>query len=198
MAPRVSDDTILDAVADTIVSHGYAGATTLQIAEAAGVNEATLFRRFGSKPRLVLAAVQREVDRLNGPEMRATGDLRADLVQVLEYFVRIYRDRPLLPMTVLLDAARAPELASLIQAPAALQLGVRRLMAAYQDRGELVRETPQQAANALVGPLIAFGMDLQMGIAQPSDAPSPQALLERFLAGHKTAHGEDMAEQASG
>jgi AcrR family transcriptional regulator len=49
---------ILDAAARVYAEYGFRGATTRRIASAAGVNEVTLFRTFGSKERLIDEAVR--------------------------------------------------------------------------------------------------------------------------------------------
>ena len=49
---------ILEAAARVFEEHGTRGATTRRIAEAAGVNEVTLFRHFGTKEKLLRAAVE--------------------------------------------------------------------------------------------------------------------------------------------
>ncbi|GJG87093.1 hypothetical protein tb265_22740 [Gemmatimonadetes bacterium T265] len=51
-------DQILDAAARVYAEHGFRGATTRRIADAAGVNEVTLFRTFGSKAALIQAALR--------------------------------------------------------------------------------------------------------------------------------------------
>jgi AcrR family transcriptional regulator len=51
-------DKLLDAAARVYAEAGYRGATTRRIATAAGVNEVTLFRTFGSKAALIDAAVR--------------------------------------------------------------------------------------------------------------------------------------------
>lgn len=48
---------ILEAATRVFQDHGSRGATTRRIAEAAGVNEVTLFRQFGSKERLLREAL---------------------------------------------------------------------------------------------------------------------------------------------
>lgn len=50
---------VLHAAADLFAEWGYAGATTRAIAERAGVNEVTLFRRFGSKAGILRALGER-------------------------------------------------------------------------------------------------------------------------------------------
>src|SRR5437763_114997 len=52
-------DQLLDAAARLYAGAGYRGATTRRIAVAAGVNEITLFRHFGSKDALIREAITR-------------------------------------------------------------------------------------------------------------------------------------------
>ena len=49
---------ILAAAARLYAEHGFRGTTTRAVAEAAGVNEVTLFRIFGSKEQLILEAMR--------------------------------------------------------------------------------------------------------------------------------------------
>ncbi|MEO5825356.1 MAG: helix-turn-helix domain-containing protein [Gemmatimonadales bacterium] len=51
-------DALLDVTARLYADHGWRGTTTRRIAEAAGVNEVTIFRQFGSKEALLLEAIQ--------------------------------------------------------------------------------------------------------------------------------------------
>ena len=51
-------ETILDAAARVYSQHGFRGSTTRRIAEAASVNEVTIFRYFGSKAALLQEAVK--------------------------------------------------------------------------------------------------------------------------------------------
>ncbi len=48
---------ILAAAAEVFAQHGFRGSTTRRIADAAGVNEITLFRQFGSKEELIRQAM---------------------------------------------------------------------------------------------------------------------------------------------
>lgn len=49
---------LLDVTARLFAEHGWRGTTTRRIAEAAGVNEVTLFRHFGSKETLLGEAIR--------------------------------------------------------------------------------------------------------------------------------------------
>jgi AcrR family transcriptional regulator len=187
VATRISDDAILDGVIAALIEHGYAGATTRVIASTAGVNEVTLFRRFESKQALMLAAIQRDTVLAGRSAMSASGDLEADLLAVLEYFVEVYRAHARLPLVLILEASRNPELESLMRGPLTLQRELRKLIATYQQSGELIDEPPAHTANALVGPLLAYGADAQLGIAATDGPPEASELLTRFLDGHRAA-----------
>ena len=69
-----SRDRLMAAAACVFARHGAAGATTRRIAEAAGVNEVTLFRIFGSKDALLDAAVHARAAR-EGPAALPPGPL---------------------------------------------------------------------------------------------------------------------------
>ncbi|TYP79302.1 TetR/AcrR family transcriptional regulator [Paenibacillus methanolicus] len=92
-------DKILKAAIDLIAEQGYDGTTTKEIAAAAGVSEVTLFRHFGSKQALLLAAFERyhyagEMTKLFE---RMSGDVRRDLLLVgRTYHAIMNRNRKLL------------------------------------------------------------------------------------------------------
>ena len=58
-APEDTRDRILGAAREVMARKGKKGATTREIAEVAGVNEATLFRHFGTKEALIIACARR-------------------------------------------------------------------------------------------------------------------------------------------
>lgn len=83
-SPADTRQRLLAAAARVFAQHGLNGATTRAIAEAAGVNEVTLFRHFQSKDRLLAAVVGENFGPAAVPaaeaEPVATADLRADLL----------------------------------------------------------------------------------------------------------------------
>lgn len=73
---------VLDAALRMVNEHGWQGATTRRIAEAAGVNEVTLFRHFGSKETLIREAMCRCADQAPLQALPdEPGDVRAELVE---------------------------------------------------------------------------------------------------------------------
>jgi AcrR family transcriptional regulator len=60
--PMSTEHRILDAALRVFEQAGFRGATTRRIAEEAHVNEVTLFRHFGTKDELLLAALRRAQD----------------------------------------------------------------------------------------------------------------------------------------
>ncbi|WNQ11219.1 helix-turn-helix domain-containing protein [Paenibacillus aurantius] len=117
-----TSDKLLQAAIELMAEKGYDGTTTKEIAAAAGVNEVTLFRRFGTKQGLLEAAFHRfhyagEMTKLFEEEL--TGSLQEDLVTVSRMYHRLmHRNRKLLsiaqkgsgslPEEVYREAARHP------------------------------------------------------------------------------------------
>lgn len=93
-------DKLILAAIDLIAEQGYDGTTTREIAAAAGVSEVTLFRHFGSKQALLVAAFERhhyagEMTKLFSE--RLTWDVRTDLTLVARtYHAIMNRNRKLL------------------------------------------------------------------------------------------------------
>ena len=93
---------ILAAAAGVFAQYGFLGATTRRIAEAAGVNEVTLFRTFGSKGALLEAVLEQHAGTQRGPVLPhepvdPLGELTAFVAASLE---RVREMRPLLVHTM--------------------------------------------------------------------------------------------------
>jgi AcrR family transcriptional regulator len=79
----ISDDEVLRIARDVFLHHGHT-ATTRQVADAAGISEAVLYQRFGSKDQLFFTAMHGagpDVEKLLGPAT-PPADARAYLQSV--------------------------------------------------------------------------------------------------------------------
>lgn len=90
----ITDDAILAAARRVFLEHGHT-ATTRQIADAAGISEAVLYQRFGSKEELFFAALHTtppDLDALLGPADPpddAQAYLRAVTVRLGRHFAEV-------------------------------------------------------------------------------------------------------------
>jgi len=81
-SPEETRERILTAAREVIGRKGKRGATTREIADVAGVNEATLFRHFGTKEALLVACAQHFCGYLQLADVAAqcTGPVAEDLL----------------------------------------------------------------------------------------------------------------------
>ncbi|MDX1664174.1 MAG: TetR/AcrR family transcriptional regulator [Candidatus Promineifilaceae bacterium] len=183
MPKQIADEDIFHVTMRLFVERGYAGATTRQIAEEAEINEVTLFRKFSSKAELVAAAVAHEVGRIAEEDFPYTGDVEADLLQIVSgYRGAVSRYGEFLPV-LLAEIPRHPELRPVLQAPFRVLTAIGRVLERYQEAGILRPEPPLQAVSGLLGPVMVLTM---MGGADPDLAlpsPEPEAIVAAFLHG---------------
>jgi AcrR family transcriptional regulator len=186
VAEPVTDAAIFDAALGVLAQHGYAGATTRRIAQAAGVNEVTLFRRYGDKRSLIVAAIHADISQLAAGGLSPTGDLEADLIRVVEYYSELYERREGLIGALILEGARDADMAALISEPLAAMSQIGDLIAGYQRAGQMLEEPTQYAVQALVAPLLMTA--IMRRITSSTDAsPSARTVVQRYLAGHGCA-----------
>jgi AcrR family transcriptional regulator len=103
---------IIAAAAELIAERGYGGTTTSAIAEHAGVNEVTLFRRFGSKAGILRAMADvAATSRGEYPPSDAVvpGDMRATLVNLAAVEIRDAIASGGLVLRLTLEARALPE-----------------------------------------------------------------------------------------
>lgn len=145
-------DRILQAAATLFQEHGTRGATTRRIAEAAGVNEVTLFRRFGTKQRLLQEALlwsarHTPVARLP----REPRDPRAELTGWSEKHMARLRDARAMIRTTMGEFEERPEMAcTMSEIPARVAAELRGYLERLTERGMAHPDLDVEAATALL------------------------------------------------
>lgn len=176
---------ILDAVIACAGEGGFRTLTTRRVAEMAGVNEVTIFRRFGSKAALIAAVFEREATSIGAAVGQYTGDLEADLCRIVTSIADAAgRRRSILP--VLLSELAADEQLRKATAPSIDMVGVvAGILRRYQDEGVLADEPPLLAYSALIGPLVYLGI-LDRLLPDPPVVDATEHV-RRFLDGRRSA-----------
>lgn len=185
---------ILEAAFEAVATHGYAGATTRRIAQLAGVNEVTLFRKFGTKANLLAEVIRREAETLLVHAVHYTGDLEADLTAIAEGYAALIGRRARALPVLLAELPRHPELQELLQEPLKVLKALLALIARYQAEGRLAGGPPQDILGSLMAPIILRGLLGQFapGFAPPLDARiHVRRVLEGYDAGKGSPHACD-------
>ncbi|OWA35531.1 TetR family transcriptional regulator [Saccharibacillus sp. O16] len=147
---KTTDEKLLLAAIDLISARGYKSVTTLELAAAAGVSEKTLFRRFGSKQKLLEAAFDRfhyAAEMTAIFDERLVGDLHADLLLISRsYHAIMNRNRKML-MIGLKEAENLPGfLERTMQHPRQFIDSLARYFKRLRDEGKLIDTDPEMQA----------------------------------------------------
>jgi AcrR family transcriptional regulator len=153
-------DDLLAAAARVYAEAGYRGATTRRIALAAGVNEITLFRHFGSKDALLRDALSRTDDRPGAELPDEPRNPAAELLAWAGSHITDMRGRQALIRTCMGEFAEhpglfVPENSGPVRAARALTQYLTRLRQRGLARAEF---DPSAAAALLIGTLFADAM----------------------------------------
>jgi AcrR family transcriptional regulator len=149
----ITDDEVLR-IAQTIFRQQGHTATTREIAQAAGISEAVLYQRFGSKDELFFAAMRprgADLEHLFGPK-NPSEDALTYLHTVVVRLGQHFADVIPLALRVMMHPSFDP--ASLTRAqpggPAALREGLAERLTALAHRGELAMPSATVAARLLI------------------------------------------------
>jgi AcrR family transcriptional regulator len=138
---RSTGDRILDAALELLYERGYEGTTTRAISESAGVNEVTLFRKFGSKRDLFFAVIDRETDiaeHLTDDQFAFSGDLETDLLMAGQQMTHHMMERGKLIKIVMMEATRDPDIwLHVSKTPFAILGFITRYFESLRDQGKV-------------------------------------------------------------
>jgi AcrR family transcriptional regulator len=170
---------ILRAALDVLVDHGLPGFTVEAVAQRASASKATLYRRWPSRRDLLVDAMDELASRPF--PVPATGDLRADLIELMGQAVSLFGDEPFPRlMAAFVDAAeRDPTLQQMhATITEARRQPVRQVLLAARERGEL----PPSADLELAIDLLAAPVFYRRFIAhQPFTATYAVAVVDHVL-----------------
>ncbi|MEJ2512248.1 MAG: TetR/AcrR family transcriptional regulator [Anaerolineales bacterium] len=171
MPKVINDKDVYRAVIDVVVASGYESATTQNIADAAGIHEATLFRKYGSKLNLIAQAIKAQFLDVPLAEVVYTGDLQADLYSIIAAYLEtsdIVGD--ILPV-LLIEIPRNPELKDSLKTP-------------WENIMRVSKKEPVlNSISVLLGPLMVRHLIVRADLDLSIPAVEPQVYVDNFLHG---------------
>jgi AcrR family transcriptional regulator len=190
-SPHAGDprDRLLLAAITLFGEAGYRGATTRRIAEAAGVNEVTLFRLFGTKRALLDEAVERSQLEVAGVADAFLPDEPGDVVAELTAWARVHwranRDHRAVIRKMMSEAEENPQMSHCLgEGWKQTHSAVERYLQRLADRGELQPGVSVQTAVAmLAGVLFADAMarDMMKRSVLPPERTAIQEYVTLFV-----------------
>jgi AcrR family transcriptional regulator len=182
--PKVIDEEkVFQAVIDIFVTGGYENATTKKIASAAGIHEATLFRKYGNKAELFEQAVEYQLADTPLSRVNYSGELKTDLLGIVNAYIETNESHGDIIPTIISQIPRHPELKNMMTKPWANLQPILDIVRQYQANGLLRKESPLTTISVLI-------MVSQMLRRAVDDLPIPpfnaSEYVEYFLQGRST------------
>lgn len=172
---------ILRAAREIFERNGTRGTTTREVAERAGVNEATLFRHFGNKVSLLEAMREWSIDKMGLTDALDAlgGDLRADLTAICTaLYDGMLRNQAIIRISLAEEQTDPEGLPSCLRGPTLI---MQRLGAYLQGQldARKIRGNPRQLAAIIMGTMFALAMKSKR--IDWGDEGRPAALIPAFV-----------------
>ena len=186
MPKTVDVNRIHQSALQVFVERGYEAATTKEIAERAGVNEATLYRRFNTKAELIRTALAQELSNSPFGHLKGSDDARADIAMIVKAYIETYEVFGAVVMALLSEAARHPEIQSATSAMLPNLQNAAQIIARHQAAGKITPGNPVLKLITLIAPIAMRGMipSSVQGLVGDLGEIDPEHLATDFLNGH--------------
>jgi len=187
MPKIIDDENVYRVTVELFVKHGYESATAKKIAAAAEIHEATLFRKYGSKENLIGAAFDHLFPDTPLASVVYTGDLRADLLAIVEAYMETNEAYGEIVPSLLVQAGQYPELRNTLERLLANIQNITKIIRQYQEEGLLIEEFPQITVSVLIGPVMARQLFRNAVSESSALLIDQQAYVDAFLRGRATS-----------
>jgi AcrR family transcriptional regulator len=176
---------ILKAAAEIIAEKGYTRTTTRAIANAASVNEVTIFRQFGSKRNLFSEMIHQYSalpDLTAIIENQLTGDYRQDLLHLGSVFFMAITARKEALRLMLCEAKEIPEVREVaVKIPDQLRLVLTGYFQKKIEAGYLRKLNPEVMAQGFLGMFFSYGIARDMLGSSIAPQVSQESLIAQFV-----------------
>lgn len=145
---------IIRGVIDEIESTGLQ-LTVKQVANRSGVNELTLFRRFGSKQQMIITALTYALGPVADVQFKPSKDIHKDFVMIVAEYVQMIDEHP--GVFVQMLSTTDPEIVRTIVLPLQQHIvsSLTKLIDFYKRSNDLADIPTEELIRELMGPLLA-------------------------------------------
>jgi AcrR family transcriptional regulator len=172
---------ILRAAREVFERNGTRGTTTREVADRAGVNEATLFRHFHNKTSLLDAMREWSID-LAGYDAvfdGLTGELAKDLTAIcLALYERMMPNQSLIRISLAEEATDPDHVPSCLRGPTVIRERLASYLQRHIDSGAIAGN-PMQLAAIIVG--MTFALVVKSSRVDWGDESSPKNVVPTFV-----------------
>ncbi len=186
--PKIIDiNSVFHATVQIYAECGFDGTATKDIASRAGINEVTLYRRFGNKHALIQAALGHCLSNSPLGQVSNSQNVQADMVSIVQAYQETYRTYGGVVATLITEVAHNPKLKGGESALLSNLMNIARIIEGHQKAGRLKAGNPLLLMLKLVAPLALAGFLSRPGFGIGIDVTqlNCEQIADEFLSGHR-------------
>jgi AcrR family transcriptional regulator len=183
MPKKIDEIKLFETVIRDWMKHGYSGSTTKKIAKVAGINEATLFRRYGSKAGLFARAIDQQLADTPLAKIQISNNLLVDLSALADAYIATFEVHGDVVFRTLQESPRHPEVKDAVTNLLSNMQKMLQLMASHQQQGHLQTEYPMLTLTSFIGPIATYLMFKQAGLSDDIPPFNVDHHVKFFLSG---------------